>query len=148
MRVTRPEQGRQCRCLQARYNELGTYHLHLDVPALRTLAFVTLVFGSQATIYAIRERQHLWSSRPSSWLVASSVVDVALASTLVVTGVAMAHLPVSLAGEMIGASIAFCLALDSIRLGITSRLGLVDARPATPHWSSALPEASSRRPPV
>jgi len=30
-------------------------------PALRTEAFVALVFGSQATIYSIRERRHLWT---------------------------------------------------------------------------------------
>ena len=31
----------------------------------RTLAFVVLVFGSQATLYAIRQRRHLWGSSPS-----------------------------------------------------------------------------------
>ncbi len=39
---------------------VGRFHLNLGTGALRTLAFVVLVFGSQATIYAIRERRHLW----------------------------------------------------------------------------------------
>ena len=29
--------------------------------ALRTLAFVSIVFGSQASFYAVRERRHMWS---------------------------------------------------------------------------------------
>jgi H+-transporting ATPase len=31
--------------------------------------------ASQATIYAIRQRRHLWGSRPSFWLAVSSVAD-------------------------------------------------------------------------
>ena len=41
-----------------------------------------IVFGSQATIYAIRQRRHLWASRPSLWLVVSSIADILIASTL------------------------------------------------------------------
>ena len=42
---------------------LGKYQLGLDISALQTLAAITLVFGGEATLYAIRERQHLWNSR-------------------------------------------------------------------------------------
>ena len=48
---------------------VGTFVMVSPLPALQTLAFVTLVFGSQAMIYAIRGRPHLWSVRPSlCWL--------------------------------------------------------------------------------
>ena len=47
----------------------GKYKLGLNIGELQTLAFVTLVFGSQATVYAIRERTHMWHSLPSIWLV-------------------------------------------------------------------------------
>ena len=47
----------------------GAYRLGFDISALRTLAFVVIVFGNQATTYTNRERRHLWSSRPSFWLV-------------------------------------------------------------------------------
>ena len=66
--------------------------MNLGTEALRTLAFVVLVFGSQATIYAIRERRHLWGSRPSLLLAVSSVADIAIASTLAVGGIAMIRL--------------------------------------------------------
>jgi len=38
----------------------GEFALRLGIGALQTLVFVALVFGSQATIYAIRER---WAIR-------------------------------------------------------------------------------------
>ena len=46
----------------------GVYWLGLTVAALQTLGFVVIVFGNQATTYTNRERRHLWSSRPSIWL--------------------------------------------------------------------------------
>jgi H+-transporting ATPase len=41
------------------------YRLGFDISALRTLAFVVIVFGNQATMYTNRERRHLWSSHAS-----------------------------------------------------------------------------------
>jgi H+-transporting ATPase len=46
----------------------GVYWMGLTVAALQTLGFVVIVFGNQATTYTNRERRHLWSSRPSIWL--------------------------------------------------------------------------------
>ncbi|HVV70667.1 MAG TPA: plasma-membrane proton-efflux P-type ATPase, partial [Verrucomicrobiae bacterium] len=43
----------------------GFYLLHLDMPRLQTLTFVTLIFSSQAGVYLLRERGHFWQSRPS-----------------------------------------------------------------------------------
>jgi len=47
----------------------GTLRLRLGIGELRTLAFVTLVFGNQATLYALRVRRHMWSSRPGWWVI-------------------------------------------------------------------------------
>ena len=46
----------------------GAYRMGFGIDALRTLAFIAIVFGNQATTYTNRERRHLWSSRPSIWL--------------------------------------------------------------------------------
>ena len=54
----------------------GHYGMGLDILHLRTLAIVTLVFGGQSILYVVRERRHFWSSRPSTWLMFSSVLDV------------------------------------------------------------------------
>ena len=42
----------------------GAYRMGFDIGALRTLAFVVIVFGNQATTYTNRERRHLWSLSP------------------------------------------------------------------------------------
>ena len=79
---------------------VGKFEMGLGMEALRTLSVVAIVYGSQATIYAIRERRHLWGLRPTIWLVLSSVADLLIISTLAIRGIAMAPLPVPvLAGE-------------------------------------------------
>jgi len=71
---------------------IGKFELKLETEALRTLAFSVLVFGSQATIYAIRERKHLWNSRPSVWVIVSSITDILIACVLAIGGFAMTAL--------------------------------------------------------
>jgi H+-transporting ATPase len=77
-----------CTSVQA----FGTYRMGLDIGVLRTLAFVVIVFGNQATIYTNRERRHLWSFRPSFWVIVSSIADLLIASTLAIGGIAMTPL--------------------------------------------------------
>ncbi len=101
---------------------VGKFGLGLGLQALRTLAFTTLVFGSQATIYAIRERRRLWASVPSGWLAASSVADILIASSLAIGGIAMAPLPVLVIAATFAASVAFSLVLDLIKAPVFARL--------------------------
>jgi hypothetical protein len=70
------------------------------------------VFGSQATIYAIRDRRHLWGSRPSVWLAASSAADVLIASILAVGGIAMTPLPARVVVGTLAAASALAFVLD------------------------------------
>jgi H+-transporting ATPase len=101
---------------------VGKYGMKLGVEPLRTLAFLVLVFGSQATIYAIRERRHMWESRPSLPVVLSSVADIAIASTLAVGGIAMTPLPASLVAGTLAAAAIFAFALDSIKVPVFAHL--------------------------
>jgi H+-transporting ATPase len=103
---------------------VGKFGINLGTEALRTLAFLVLVFGSQATVYAIRERRHLWGSRPSSVLVVSSTADIAIASALAVGGIAMAPLPVLLVLGTLAAAAAFALILDLVKVPVFARLGI------------------------
>jgi H+-transporting ATPase len=103
---------------------VGKFDMHLGTEALRTLAFVVLVFGSQATLYAIRQRRHLWGMHPSLWLVVSSVADIAIASTLAVGGIAMTALPAALVAGTLAAAAAFALVLDFIKVPVFARLGI------------------------
>ncbi|MGO8917790.1 MAG: HAD-IC family P-type ATPase [Stellaceae bacterium] len=102
----------------------GAYRMGFDMATLRTLAFVVIVFGNQATTYTNRERRHLWRSRPSLWLVASSVADILIASILAVGGIAMTPLPVlTVAGTLAGAA-AFALVLDLAKVPLFARLAI------------------------
>ena len=95
---------------------VGWTILRLNSASLRTLSFVTLVFAGQATIYAIRERQRLWSSRPSLLLLASSAADISIATTLAWNGFLMHRLSPIIIGFLLFASILFSLGLDQIKI--------------------------------
>ena len=93
-----------------------------DQPTLRTLAFLTIVCGNQATTYTNRERLRLWSSRPSLWLIGSSAVDVTLACILALAGVAMAPLPIVAVAAVVAASVMFAFLIDFAKVPVFRRL--------------------------
>ena len=103
---------------------VGNYQLGLDIGALRTLTFVVIVFGNQATTYTNRERQHMWSSRPSFWVVVSSVGDLMIASTLAVGGIAMTPLPALLVAGTLGVAAVFAVVLDLAKVPVFAHLGI------------------------
>ena len=103
---------------------LGAYRLGLGIGALQTLAFISVVFGNQATTYTNRERRHLWSSRPSYWLVASSAADILIASTLALGGFAMTPLPAWLIAATLAAAAVFAVVLDLVKVPVFRRLGI------------------------
>jgi H+-transporting ATPase len=100
----------------------GLYRMRLGIDALQTLAFVVVVFGNQATTYTNRERRHMWSSRPSIWLLLSSVVDLLIASTLAISGIAMTALPVFMVAGTLAAAIVFAFLLDLVKVPVFHRL--------------------------
>ncbi len=101
---------------------VGKFEMGLGIDELRTLAFVALVFGSQATIYAIRQRRHLFGSRPSLWLAVSSVADVLIAALLAVGGIAMTPLPTLMVASTFAAAIALTFVLDTVKIPVFARL--------------------------
>jgi len=101
---------------------VGKFQLHLGIEALQTLSVVGIVFGSQATTYVIRGRQHLWGLRPSIWLVLSSVADILIISTLAALGIAMAPLPIAVTASEFAAVIAFGAILDVVKIPIFARV--------------------------
>jgi H+-transporting ATPase len=101
---------------------LGKYHLGFGIDTLRTLAFVVIVFGNQATTYTNRARRHLWSIAPSRWLVLSSVVDLAIASTMANRGIAMAPLPLVVIGAILVGSVVFAFLVDFVKIPVFRHL--------------------------
>jgi H+-transporting ATPase len=102
----------------------GAYRMGFDIGTLRTLAFVVIVFGNQATTYTNRERRHLWSSRPSFWLVVSSLADLLIASTLAIAGIAMTPLPAWIVAGTLAAAAVFAVMLDLVKVPAFRRLGI------------------------
>lgn len=98
--------------------------LGFDTDALRTVAVLTLVFSGQAVFYVVRERQHLWSSRPGRWLIASSVADLAIVSVLASNGVLMTAVPVACIAGLLGASMILALTLDTLKQLLFHRLAI------------------------
>jgi H+-transporting ATPase len=99
----------------------GHFSMGLGTAALNTLSLVALVFGSQTTLYAIRERQRL-SSRPSLWLNLSSLANLLIISTLAVAGILMTALPVLVVAGTLGAAVGFGFVLDLVKIPVFARL--------------------------
>jgi H+-transporting ATPase len=103
---------------------VGKFELRLGIEALRTLCVVAIVFGSQATIYALRARRQMWGLRPTVWLVLSSVADVLIIIVLASRGIAMAPLSLSTLACEFAAAVAFGVVLDGIKIPVFARLGI------------------------
>jgi H+-transporting ATPase len=103
---------------------IGKFELQLGTSGLQTLSAVAIVFGVQATIYAIRSRRHLWGLQPTKWLVLSSTADLLIISTLALRGIAMAPLPLSVITCEFAGALVFGLVLDSIKIPVFARLGI------------------------
>jgi H+-transporting ATPase len=102
---------------------VAVYRLGLvDHHGLRTLAALTLVFSTQAAFYVVRDRQHLWSSRPSVWIVLSSVLDLSIIAVLAGRGILMHQLPWSLIASVLVAAALFALVLDAVKSVLFTRL--------------------------
>ncbi len=100
---------------------IGKFGLGFGTGALRTLSAVTLVFSGQAVFYVVRERRRLWSSRPSLWLVLSSVADVLIIVTLASGGILMAPIRLSVIAGILVAATAFAVLLDQAKTAVFRR---------------------------
>ena len=69
-----------------------------------------------------RERRHLWSSRPGTWLLASSAVDLAIVSTLAINGILMAPLPIAILVSLFAAACVLAIVLDWVKVILFARL--------------------------
>ena len=96
--------------------------LGLGLENQRTLAFILIVFGNQATTYVNRDRPRPGSTRPSRWLIGSSVTDIVIASTLAGRGIAMAPLSIFLLGAALLGAAAFGVILDFAKVPVFKRL--------------------------
>ena len=103
---------------------IGRNVLALSTVQIQTLAFLTLVFGGQGTIYLVRERGHLWHSRPSRWMLLSSGADILIVSALATRGILMTPLPLPLVTGLLGGILLYLFVVDYLKIMIFRRFGV------------------------
>jgi len=101
---------------------IAKFRLGFGIEMLRTVAFVVIVFGNQATTYTNRERRRMGSCRPSPLLIGSSTMDLLIASLLATCGIAMASLPVLVVGAILLAAAVFAFIVDFAKAPLFNRL--------------------------
>jgi H+-transporting ATPase len=98
--------------------------LGLGLAATQTLVFVMLVATGQATVYLVRERRHLWASRPATWMLTATVADLAVVMILASAGILMAPVPPGYLLALLGAVGAATLLLDMAKVPLLRRLAV------------------------
>ncbi|MHB1544912.1 MAG: plasma-membrane proton-efflux P-type ATPase [Gammaproteobacteria bacterium] len=96
--------------------------LGLSLPALQTLDFLGLVFSGLANVFLVRERGHIWSSRPGTFLLWASIADIVTVSLLAQQGLLMTRLPVLFTLGLLAATGFYTLLLDQIKVPLLRRL--------------------------
>ncbi|WP_454618996.1 HAD-IC family P-type ATPase [Bradyrhizobium cenepequi] len=103
---------------------MGKDYLHLELEPLQTLTMVNLVFSGQAIYYAVRERRRIWSSRPSTIVLISSLADLLIVPSMAFAGILMAPLPLSVILSVFAAAVVFAFVLDAVKARIFSVLAM------------------------
>jgi H+-transporting ATPase len=103
---------------------IAKFPLGFGIETLQTIAFLAIVFGNQAITYTNRERQRIGSCLPSRWLIGSSIVDLLIASTLAIGGIAMAQLSIFVVGGILLATAVFAFIVDFAKVPVFRRLGI------------------------
>ena len=96
----------------------GRDWLHLPLNQLQTLVFVMLVFTGQGNVYLVRERRHLWKSRPSRWLLWASALDILAVSLFATQGILMTPIPFTLIGGLMLVVLVYLLLMDFVKVRI------------------------------
>ena len=103
---------------------LGIDVFNLAPGGIHSLAFLILVVGNQATIYAIRERGHFWKSPPGRWLLLSSFLDILIAVLLSHFGILMEPLSNRILFAVFLGSLGYLIVLDSLKILIFKRFSI------------------------
>jgi H+-transporting ATPase len=90
----------------------------------QTLAFLILVFASQASVYALRTDTTPWSVPPSLWMATASIGDIAVVSLLAGFGLLMAAVPWTLIAVLLLASVALAVVLGAVKRPLFGRLAI------------------------
>jgi H+-transporting ATPase len=80
------------------------------------MTFVIMAFNGQAVFYVVRERNRLWSSRPSAIVLLSSALDLSIVAALALGGILMAPLAPTLMAGILAAAIVLAFIMDQVKV--------------------------------
>ncbi len=100
----------------------GHYALRLDTAHLQSLTFATVILGSQAGVYLLRERGHFWASRPSRAMLGSTALGLGVTAFITLAGFHVAAINLSLFAAVAGMALFYFLALDWFKVWLFARL--------------------------
>jgi H+-transporting ATPase len=103
---------------------IGRDVLGLGLASTQTLVFVMLVATGQATVYLVRERHHLWASRPSTWMLTATTLDLVIVTMLATRGILMAPVSLTYLTALLGAVLAATLILDMLKVPLLQHMRL------------------------
>ncbi len=98
--------------------------LGLKLGELQTLVFVMLVATGQGNIYLVRERGPFWRSRPSLWLMLSSIADLLVVAAMATIGVLMTPVSLELIVLLLVVVALYLLVLDQLKVRMFRRLAV------------------------
>jgi H+-transporting ATPase len=102
----------------------GRNILHLPLRQLQTLVFLMLVFTGQGNVYLVRERNRLWHSLPSRWLILSSIADIVVVSLMATSGILMAPISWSLVARLLLIVTVFLFVIDGLKVHVFRHFGV------------------------
>jgi H+-transporting ATPase len=102
----------------------GAFHLGLATGQIQTLIFLMFVFAGQALVFVLRERGHMWNSCPSLLMIIFSAADIAVVSTLAISGILMQPLPLAVVLSLFAATLVFALLLDQVKVALFRHLSV------------------------
>jgi H+-transporting ATPase len=102
----------------------GYYVLRFPTRNLQTLTFATLIFSTQAAVFFLRERGHFWKSRPSLFLIGSSVFGMGATALLTLRGIFMPAISPSILLATVTVGVVYFACLDWLKIWLFAWLAL------------------------
>ena len=85
---------------------------------LQTLDFVALVFSGLANVLLLRERGHMWASKPGTFLMLASGVDALVISLFAIIGVLMTAVSIEAVVFVFIGTLAWVVLLDFVKVRV------------------------------
>jgi H+-transporting ATPase len=96
----------------------GALHFDLSTGQIQTLTFIMFVFAGHALVYVLRERGHMWNSRPSLVLMLFSLADIVIVAAVAIFCLVSPALPASLVLILLAATCVFAVLLDQVKVAV------------------------------